>query len=724
MIGATGAGKTNFLLYVMHHIHSHMNAAVIFVDPHGQASIDLARMIPETRVFDPYYSPFGLNPLELGPYSSQEERKIMIQMRVGELLAVMADFFSVTVDRAPRLLWILRGALLYLYSITDTPTFLDLYYLLTDIMGMEEGEAAYILGSAGLDDETVVRTLEVMSRLEAAAFTAVLNRISNFVMPSGSLTARTFCSRRSTVPFDELIKPGSIAAFRMSRFQLPEDFRKLATNTIIMDVYFAVQRRMKELEASGKGVSSYGGGPPPVYLVIDEFQNVADLDVLQTILSEARKFGLYLIVAHQNVAQIREDLFQSFLGNAGLIMSFRVGPDDAPKMWSALGLRTNDGDPSTLTRLPNYTCVVRRNPVHGGPLTYYMRVPRAPPPRISEEEVIARIRSVPPSAAEDRRAVYRGAVEDLAARTGRSPFTPAQWAVLAALRTGQAHSYRAMVDMFYHRYFWDESVTLSAANYLMDSGLIAGRTAGGDVEYELTDAAMKHFQSEVVGPRAGGPIHNMIVRRVVRRYWEMGYYCSVDDGTPGDERPDIMVWRPMATKVDSKWGKRSMREPSRWDPEPIAIEVETLLGRRRQVMKNIDKCRKYANAVFITDSEEHASKLRELMRQAGADFKVQVEDVGQREEAPGEKDLDSFIVSLVMNGWPGIEEAARLGGVDPEDVEEHLRGLIELGVLKETNGKLEAVTESARVNAADGRGRARMRAYGLRSTGSNWKPIP
>ncbi|MGC9077073.1 MAG: type IV secretory system conjugative DNA transfer family protein, partial [Conexivisphaera sp.] len=474
-------------------------------------------------MFDPYYSPFGLNPLELGPYSSGDERKLLVQMRVGELLTIMADFFSVTVDKAPRLLWILRGALLYLYSLTDTPTFLDLYYLLTDIMGMEEGQAADLLGSAGLDDETVMRTLEAMSRLEAAAFTAVLNRISNFVMPSGSLTARTFCSRRSTVPFDELIRPGSIAAFRMSRFQLPEDFRRLATNTIIMGVYFAVQRRMKELEASGAGISSYGGGPPPVYLVVDEFQNVADLDLLQTILSEARKFGLYLVVAHQNVAQVREDLFQSFLGNAGLIASFRVGPDDAPKIWSALGMRSAPGsgsksDPSALTRLPNYTAIVRRNPVSGGALTYYMRVPRAPPPVISEEEVIARIRATPPSAQEDRRVVYRDAVEQAATRAGRPPFAPAQWAVLAALRTGQAHSYRALVELFYRRYYWDESVTLSAANYLMDSGLIAGRSAGGDVEYELTDAAMKHFAAEVRPSLGACPLWGSDVRRTCTCY--------------------------------------------------------------------------------------------------------------------------------------------------------------------------------------------------------------
>ncbi|MGC8556050.1 MAG: hypothetical protein ACP5NG_03480, partial [Conexivisphaera sp.] len=142
--------------------------------------------------------------------------------------------------------------------------------------------------------------------------------------------------------------------------------------------------------------------------------------------------------------------------------------------------------------------------------------------------------------------------------------------------------------------------------------------------------------------------------------------------------------------------KRSMREPSRWDPEPLAVEVETMLGRRRQVMRNIEKVKQYAGAIFVTDTEEHARKLREMIARAGADFRVQVEDVGQAEEAPGEEDLDSFITTLVLNGWPGVEEAARLGGVDPEDVEEHLRGLMELGIIREVNGKLEAVVEPVR----------------------------
>jgi len=107
-----------------------------------------------------------------------------------------------------------------------------------DLMGMDEGEAAEFLAGAGLDDETVRLTLEAISKLESTAFTAVLNRISNFVLPSGSLTARTFCSRRATEPFADLLRPGSIAAFRLSTYALPEDFHRVSTSTVVMDVYF------------------------------------------------------------------------------------------------------------------------------------------------------------------------------------------------------------------------------------------------------------------------------------------------------------------------------------------------------------------------------------------------------------------------------------------------------------------------------------------------------
>jgi len=67
---------------------------------------------------------------------------------------------------------------------------------------------------------------------------------------------------------------------------------------------------------------------PPFYLYIDEFQNITT-DSVATILSEARKYKLGLIIAHQFIAQITPEIRDAVFGNVGSIVSYRVGTDDA-----------------------------------------------------------------------------------------------------------------------------------------------------------------------------------------------------------------------------------------------------------------------------------------------------------------------------------------------------------------------------------------------------------
>jgi hypothetical protein len=67
------------------------------------------------------------------------------------------------------------------------------------------------------------------------------------------------------------------------------------------------------------------------YLYVDEFQNVVT-DTFENILSEARKYGLNLTVAHQYVGQLLPKVQQAVLGNVGSIISFRLGGDDAIKL--------------------------------------------------------------------------------------------------------------------------------------------------------------------------------------------------------------------------------------------------------------------------------------------------------------------------------------------------------------------------------------------------------
>ncbi len=75
-------------------------------------------------------------------------------------------------------------------------------------------------------------------------------------------------------------------------------------------------------------------------------------------------------------------------------------------------------------------------------------------------------------------------------------------------------------------------MTLSSINYLVDLGLVKASRQGDDVFYEAAHPAVdKYFQSDIKGPRAGGPVHQAIIRKLLRRYWEIGYWCAVDDGS-------------------------------------------------------------------------------------------------------------------------------------------------------------------------------------------------
>jgi hypothetical protein len=64
------------------------------------------------------------------------------------------------------------------------------------------------------------------------------------------------------------------------------------------------------------------------YLYVDEFQNFAN-ETFAEILSEARKYNLNLIIAHQYIEQMEEEVRDAVFGNAGSLVVFRVGPDDA-----------------------------------------------------------------------------------------------------------------------------------------------------------------------------------------------------------------------------------------------------------------------------------------------------------------------------------------------------------------------------------------------------------
>jgi hypothetical protein len=98
----------------------------------------------------------------------------------------------------------------------------------------------------------------------------------------------------------------------------------------------------------------------PFHLYVDEFQNFTN-DTIAHILSEARKYGLYLTLANQNLSQLQanpgsQNILEAVLGNVGNLIAFRIGPRDAEKLWPYTEPEFGSLD---LQGLPNYHAVGR-----------------------------------------------------------------------------------------------------------------------------------------------------------------------------------------------------------------------------------------------------------------------------------------------------------------------------------------------------------------------------
>ena len=666
-IGSTGAGKTNALLYWLRRLFSDRgDLALVLIDPHGDAAVDLVRVIPKSMrdritILDPSYVSFGLNPLSL-PAGAEGANKVQIlQTQVEELSALLSDVFNTDATTAPRLMWIFKGALYYLYTLSDNPTFKDLYRILVDFISLPKNSIESMLLSGELKDEIIRSTIDAISKLQKDAFAPVVNRISNFVLPPQSITSRTFCSRASKLDFDEMTTPGRLTIFRLTK-SLPYDFRRLIAASIVMRFYFAVEKRAARLERAGEPSSAR----TPIILAMDEFQNISDLKLLDTILSESRKYGLYLWIVNQNIRQIREQLYSAISGNVGPIFCFRVGPDDASKMAELISPRSKESVRDALISLPDYTCVVRKRP-HGEDVAVKPLI-LAPFPKLSEPlceglDVIDYMKGEMEEryggAQEAMDLVYKSAHELImgSGRSGKDKskvrFLPVHWKILTTgylKLTSDEYSLefsRLRSDLF-TKYSWLTSTVHMAANELVNHGYLTqtfeyqpyvmkGKDVYGnaimvppdpavmdDVErsktviYHLTPDALDWFQTKPGPSKVGDPKHVRVIEKLLKEeFWTMGYFCVVDWGEKHHETPDIAVLQPKIIEVEDKRGNKSrVPDPYNWDySTAIAVEVEMSPQKsKEQLLKNYGKNKRgYAQIRFVATSENHAQQIREIL---------------------------------------------------------------------------------------------------------------
>jgi hypothetical protein len=111
----------------------------------------------------------------------------------------------------------------------------------------------------------------------------------------------------------------------------------------------------KFLMAAMSRVDSFGTKLPDFYLYVDEFQNIATPSI-SAILSEARKYGLSLNLAHQFIAQLKEEISKAVFGNVGSLTVFRVGPEDAEFLEKQFAPVFTAND---IVNVDNYQCFAR-----------------------------------------------------------------------------------------------------------------------------------------------------------------------------------------------------------------------------------------------------------------------------------------------------------------------------------------------------------------------------
>lgn len=318
VIGQTGTGKST-LLVQMALEDIRQGKGVCIIDPHGELVDKTLSLIPESRyddviVFDPadLTAPMGMNMLEYD--LSKPEEKTFI---VGELYNIMDKLYDMKTAGGPMFELYFKNALMLLMedARNEPATLMEIGRVFTDdafrerklariynptVIDFWEKEAAKSTGEHSLANMTTYIT----SKLNA--FTA-----NDFIRP-------IIGQPQSAFNFRQIMDEQKILLVSLSKGRIGDLNMGLLGMVIVGKILMAALSRTDIPESERKMFNLY----------LDEFQNFST-DAINTIFSEARKYGLSLSVAHQFVGQLSDKIKSSVFGNVGSKIVMRVGIEDA-----------------------------------------------------------------------------------------------------------------------------------------------------------------------------------------------------------------------------------------------------------------------------------------------------------------------------------------------------------------------------------------------------------
>ncbi len=311
VVGSTGMGKSEFLKSMaIQDIEA--GRGVCFIDPHGDSADDLLDYVPENRIKDVVY--FDPDDLQY-PIAFNVMEGIGFDYRHLVASGLVGVFKKIWGEEAwsGRMEYILNNTILALLEYPGST--------LLGINRMMSGKEYRKKVVANITDPIVKsfwtdEFAKYADKFATEATAAIQNKVGQFT--SNNVIRNILGQPKSKINIRKIMDEGKILIVNVSKGKIGEDASRLLGAFLITKIQLAAMSRVDTPEAERRDF----------YLYVDEFQNFAT-ESFANILSEARKYHLSLVMAHQYIKQMEEPVMDAVFGNVGTIVSFRVGAEDA-----------------------------------------------------------------------------------------------------------------------------------------------------------------------------------------------------------------------------------------------------------------------------------------------------------------------------------------------------------------------------------------------------------
>lgn len=313
IIGKSGVGKSKSLELMLRQDIAYGHGLCL-MDPHGDVIEEVLKFVPENRIEDVVIIdpsdmayPVSFNPL------ANVDPGFKHQLAQG-LIEVMEKQFGA--NWTPRLEHVFRFTVL---ALLDYPhaTMRGMISMLTD-RNYRQKVVEYI------EDDMVKRFWAIefadwSEKFDTDAIIPLVNKLGQFL--SDPLLRNIFGQKENKIDLEECMNKKKILLINLSKGRLGEENSSFLGSMFITKLKQAGMARARIPEKDRHDF----------YVYVDEFHNLVT-ETFENILSEARKYGMCLTVAHQYVQQLIPRVQAAVLGNVGSIIIFRVGGEDAERL--------------------------------------------------------------------------------------------------------------------------------------------------------------------------------------------------------------------------------------------------------------------------------------------------------------------------------------------------------------------------------------------------------